>query len=108
MTVREKQHVLSEHLERFRTWSDAGLTAAMARARREHGCLECFEGTAADGTQWTVEINVVWDDKPQGNVRVIGDLTTEPQRPIMPFIPIYPSDVVDSFNMRPDGTFVDE
>jgi hypothetical protein len=108
MTAHEKRVILSEHLDRFRAWSYADLAEAIDRTRRQHNCLDHVAGTAVDGTQWQVEINVFWDGQRGGDVRVIGDLTAEPQRPIAGFIPIDTPDLVDSFIMRPDGTFVDE
>jgi hypothetical protein len=55
-----------------------------------------------------MEFQAVWDGKPHGDVRVCGDLSAEPQRQLLGFIPIYIADVTDSFIMSPDGRFVDE
>jgi hypothetical protein len=55
-----------------------------------------------------MEFNVCWDDKPNAEVRVLGDLSAEPQRPLFGFIPIYTPDVADSFIMTPDGQFIGE
>lgn len=100
--------VLSEHLARFRTWSYAQLAGRVERDSQAHECLEHIEGVASDGTQYQVEFQALWDDKPHGDVRVVGDLSAEPQRPLLGFIPVYTPDVTDSFIMSPDGRFVDE
>lgn len=49
-----------------------------------------------------------WDDKPNGAVRVFGDLSLHPQKPLLGSIPICTPDVTDSFIMSPDGNFVGE
>lgn len=102
------QSILSEQLAEFRSWSYAQLAERVERDRREHECLASFEGTASDGTAYFIELNVFWDDKPNGDVRVCGDLSAVPQKPLLGFIPIYTPDVADSFIMSPDGQFVGE
>lgn len=70
--------------------------------------LSNAEGVFSDGTvyQVEVEVEVFWDGKPGGDVRVIGDLTTFPQHPVL--LLGYTPDVVSDFIKRPDGTFVGE
>jgi hypothetical protein len=103
MTKDEMSSVLARELAKFRTWSYAQLAERVERDRVAHDCLEHIEGTAPDGTKYYIEFNAFWDDKPQGDVRVIGSLGAEPQKPLLGFIPIYISDVNDSFIMSPDG-----
>jgi hypothetical protein len=103
MSKDEKRKILSEHLAKFRAWSYAQLAERVERDLTEHECLEHIEGTAPDGTQYQMEFQAVWDDEPHGNVRVMGDLCGNPHKPLLGFIPIYISDVTDSFIMRPDG-----
>ena len=100
--------ILARQLARFRAWSYAQLAERVERDRVAHDCLEHIEGTAPDGTQYQIEFNALWDDKPNGDVRVCGSLSTEPQKPLLGFIPIYTPDVSDSFIMSPDGRFVGE
>ena len=102
------REILSEHLAKFRSWSYTQLADRIDRDRKAHDCLEHIEGTAPDGTQYQVEFQAFWDDKPQGAVRVCGNFSVEPQRPLLPFIPVYMPDVTDSFIMSPDERFVDE
>lgn len=108
MSNDEKRTVLSAYLAKFRAWSYEELAERVERDRREHDCLEHSEGTASDGTKYQMEFQAFWDDAPYGNIRVCGDLSAEPQRPLLGFIPVYLSDVTDSFIMRPDGSLVGE
>lgn len=108
MDKSEAHKILREQLSKFRAWSYAQLAERVERDRQAHDCLEHVEGVAPDGTQYQMEFQAVWDGKPHGDVRVCGDLSAEPQRPLLGFIPIYVSDVTDSFIMSPDGRFVGE
>ncbi len=108
MNADDKQLLLAEHLTQFRTWTYDALVAEIDRTRKEHDCLHHIEGVFDDGTPYQMEFNVFWDDKRGGNVRVLGDITAEPQRPLFGFLPVYTSDATDSFIMAPDGTFIDE
>ena len=100
--------ILSEHLAKFRDWSYAQLAEQVERDRKAGDCLEHVEGIASNGTQYQMEFQALWDAKPHGAVRVCGDLSAEPQRPLVGFIPVYTPDVTDSFILSPDGQFVDE
>lgn len=103
MNKDEKRKILSDRLAKFRTWSYSELVERV-------GChyLEVVEGIASDGTAYQMEFEVFWDDKRGGDVRVCGDLCTLPQRPLFGFLPVYTSDLADSFIMSPDGSFVGE
>ena len=108
MSKDEMRKILAEHMAKFRTWTYAELAEAVERSRRMHDCLEHLEGTAPDGTRYQIEFQAFWDDKPHGDIRVCGDLSAEPPRPLLGCIPIYTPDVTDSFIMSPDGRFVGE
>ncbi len=104
----DKRILLLKYLETFRSWSYESLVKAIHRTRVEHECLRHIQTTHAEGTECQIEINVFWDDQPGGDVRVCADITTSPQRPLVPLIPVYTPDATDSFIMNPDGQFVDE
>ncbi len=104
----EMRKILSEHLAKFRAWSYAQLVERVERDRLSHDCLEHIEATTPDGTQFQIEFNAFWDDKPHDGVRVCGSFWAEPQRPLLGFIPIYTADATDSFIMSPDGRFIGE
>jgi len=108
MSKDEMRKILSEHLAKFRTWSYAQLAERVVRDRKEHDCLEHIEGTAPDGTEYQMEFQALWNDKPGGEVIVFADFSASPQRPLWGFIPIYTPDVTASFIMNPDGRFVGE
>jgi hypothetical protein len=108
MSKDEMRKILSEHLATFRTWSYAQLAERVVRDRKEHDCLAHVDGTAPDGTEYQMEFQALWNDKPRGEIIVFGDLSAEPQRPLLGFIPIYTPDVTDSFIMSPDGQIVAE
>lgn len=108
MDTDDKQLLLAEHLDEFRRWSYESLVVEIERTRIEHACLRHTEGVFGDGTEYQMEFNVFWDDKHGGDVRVCGDLTTAPQRPMLGLLPVFTPDIVDAFIMRPDGTFVGE
>ena len=108
MTKDEMRAILAEHLAKYRSWTYAQLAEKIGRTRREHDGLDYVQGTAPDGVSYQMEINVFWDDRPHGDIRVCGELSADPQKPLLGFIPIYMPDVTDSFIMSPDGRFVGE
>lgn len=59
-----------------------------------------FDVTAASGRQYQVEIVVVWDDKPGGDVRVMFSIDDGGWRAFCP--------LVDDFLIAEDGSFVGE
>jgi hypothetical protein len=108
MTKEEKRAVLAAQLATFRSWSYSDLAERVEIDRRAHDCLMVVEGAAPDGTQYQMEFLAVWDGRRGGDVRVLADLSEMPHRPLWGFIPIFISDVTDSFIMSPDGSFVGE
>jgi len=108
MTNAEMETMLLSWLEKYRSWSYSELTASVEREDRTGDCLESGEGLAADGTKYFIELNTFWDDRPQGNVRVIGALEVFPQKSILGVVPVRISEMCLSFIMAPDGAFVGE
>lgn len=58
------------------------------------------EIVAPDGTECCIEINAFWDDKPDGDIRVVFSIDDGKWRAFVP--------VTDSFIIAPDGSFVGE
>jgi len=58
------------------------------------------EVTADSGTRYQVEFQAVWDDKKDGNLRVMGCID---DRGIRAFVPL-----TDDFIITPNGEFVGE
>jgi hypothetical protein len=102
MTKGEKRAALSRHLAKFRTWSYEELAARIDTDSH----LDTIEECAPDGTDYLLSFDVCWDDKKKGDIRVFGDLSRN--RPLLGFIPLYFSDVCDSFIMSRDGQFIGE
>ena len=108
MTTEEKRRLLSEHLAEIRKWTYDALAAEIDRTRNRHECLRHTEGVFDDGTVYQIEIDVFWDDKRKGCVRVCADISTQPQRRLLGILPVYIPDCTDSFLVSTDGAFVGE
>jgi hypothetical protein len=61
---------------------------------------ETLELTAPSGVWYQIELQAFWDDKPGGNLRVIGAIDDGGWRAFVP--------VTDGFILAPDGSFVGE
>ena len=89
----EALNVLHEQLEpwRRRSWADL---------RGEVGQSQRFQVTAASGTWYQGDIQVFWDDKPDGAIRVMASIDDGGWRAFVP--------LTGDFILAPDGTFVGE
>ena len=94
MDKNEARSVLVEHLLSYRARSYADLVANIGHA----GCVEIRGPT---GTAYQVEVDIVWDDKPNGDVRVLAGIDDGTFRAAF-------SPLTDDFIKAPDGTFVGE
>src|SRR5262245_7346151 len=102
MDVAEKHRILAEQMVKFRAWSYEQLAARIGTTPH----LDIVEGTASDGTPYFMDFDVFWDDRPNGNVRVMGNFWGQQGRKLLGFLPIFRPDLSDDFIMRPDGGFV--
>ncbi len=64
------------------------------------GKVDAYEVMTADGSAYQIEVQVFWDDKPDGHIRVIGAIDDGGWRAFAP--------LSDDFIMTPDGTFLGE
>jgi len=89
----ESSALLRDELAKYRTMSYAELAARVdaEEHRVEHG---------PSGTEYQVEIQIIWDDKPGGDVRVMAWIDDGGWRAFFP--------LGECFIMSPDGAFVDE
>ena len=71
-----------------------------AQLREEVGQSHRFEVTGESGTCYQGEIQVFWDDKTDGAIRVMASIDDGGWRAFVP--------LTDDFILAPDGTFVDE
>jgi hypothetical protein len=93
MDKAEARRVLSEHLESYRARSYRELASQIDE-------VDTREFLAPSGNLYQVEIQVLWDDQPGGNLRVIGSIDDGGWSAFRP--------VTDDFIMAPDGRFVGE
>lgn len=93
MNKQEAKRILAEHLAKYRTRPYADLQRLLHEQ-------DMAEVTAPSGTWYQIEVQAFWDDKPNGNLRVMGSIDDGGWRAFVP--------LTDSFIMTPDGRFVGE
>jgi hypothetical protein len=93
MNKAEALSVLQVHLQRWRERSWSQLRVEIGRSHR-------FEETAAGGSRYQGEVQVLWDDKPDGAIRVMASIDDAGWRALAP--------LTADFILAPDGTFVGE
>ena len=94
MDAQEARSLLAEQIARFRARSYADLVAII-------GLADCIEIAGPSGQSYQVELNVFWDHKPGGNVRVAAAIDDGSFRASF-------SPLSDDFIIAPDGSFVGE
>jgi len=93
MDKREAKAVLAEFLQQFRRRSYEEL-------RQLLGSQTTDEATGPSGVKYQLEVEVFWDNKPNGNLRVLGAVDDGGWRAFMP--------ITDDFIIAPDGRFIGE
>ena len=93
MDKQEAKELLSETLTRYRKLSYVDLVAKIDQD--DH-----LEVTGSSGAQYQIEIQVFWDNKPSGDVRVMGAIDDGGLRAFVP--------LTDDFIVSPDGRFIGE
>jgi hypothetical protein len=89
----EALSLLQGQLRPWRERSWAQLREGVSQSHR-------FEVTGESGTWYQGEIQVFWDDKPDGAIRVMASIDDGGWRAFVP--------LTDDFILAPDGTVVDE
>ncbi len=95
MNKQEAKSVLAAKLAEYRK-----LTYADLAKKTESRLLDHHEIESSSGTRYQVDVSVVWDDKPGGDIRVLGSVDDGGSRAFFP--------LGDDFIIAPDGTFVDD
>jgi len=97
MRNEEAIEVLGLELTKFRDEPYASLVARMSS-----DCQDCIdqEVMAPTGRKYQVQVQVVWDGPPGGNVRVMGAIDDGGWRAFMP--------LCRDFIKAPDGSFIGE
>jgi hypothetical protein len=90
----EARAILGAEVEKLRACSYSELVERLLDKQ------ETFEVTGPSGSWYQVELQAFWDDKPAGNLRVIGAIDDGGWRAFVP--------LSDDFILAPDGSFVDE
>jgi hypothetical protein len=88
----EARSVLREYMARYKARSYAELADKISR-------LDVCEARGASGTNYQIEIQVVWDDKQRRTLRVLGAIDDGSLRAFLP--------LCEDFVMKQDGTILD-
>ena len=86
----EARSVLLAHLEEWRRRTYAELAGEVGQSRQ-------FEATGQSGTRYQVDVQVRWDDEPNGDIRVLGGIDDGGLRAFAP--------LTGDFILGPDGRF---
>jgi len=89
MNESDARSALARHVNKYRSRSYEYL-AAFAKLQR----TDSAEVALPDGANCKVQIQVVWEKNPHGNVRVIAKIRGGP---------VQPDPIEETFVMRPDG-----
>ena len=93
MDKSQAKSVLAKQLARYRTKTYADLGRLI-------GELDVFEVTEPDGVVYQIEIQVMWDHKPDGAIYVMAGIDDGGWRAFAPLI--------DGFIMTPEGRILGE
>jgi hypothetical protein len=93
MSRDEARVLLATHLAGYRTYSYSRLVELI-------GSVETADVRGADGTMYQLEIEFFWDDKKNGDIRVLAAIDGGP---ISSFRPM-----TDAFIKAANGAYVDE
>jgi hypothetical protein len=86
----EARKILAEQLTRYKARSYSEL-ARLVAARQ----VDAFEATGEGGTVYQLEIQCFWDDRADGDIRVMGSIDDGGWRAFVP--------ITDGFMMTPEG-----
>jgi hypothetical protein len=95
MDTNEARSILSEHLVRYRASSYEELAALASEGR-----IETLEAAAPTGNRYQIEVQFLWDGRPNGKVRVVGSIDDGGIRAFFP--------MTDAFVVGPEGRPVGE
>ena len=105
MDTEEAKAILRERLQPYRNKTYVEL-------RRLIGAEpDTYLAAGPGGEKYQVEIEVIWDDKPNGDIRVCGTIDEFPHKPlfwkipVLRWIPIYVSSVGEDFILSREGKF---
>jgi hypothetical protein len=94
MNKEEAKLVILKELEHYRSMSFAELRELLDR-------IDAYGVTSPSGIDYQIEVHAIWDDKPEDNIRVFGEISDSGL--LRSFLPL-----CESFIMTPGGQFLDE
>ncbi len=94
MNKGEAKAVLKSELEKYRTRSYKSLLQLLQT-------LDAYEIDSPSGVKYQIEIQAMWDDQPNGDLRVLGGI--DDGGLLSSFAPL-----TESFVLTPEGKFVEE
>jgi len=93
MDTPEAQQILRDHLKQYRTRARAELLPLLRSP-------DVVETVGVSGVRYQLEVQAVWDNAPNGNLRIIGAVDDGGLRAIVP--------LTDAFIVDPSGSLVGE
>ncbi len=93
MDKEEAKKILRKELNFYKQWPYSYLADLV-------GQTEHTQILSDTGIEYQLEIEFLWDNEPEGNVRILGAIDDGGWRAFFP--------LCDSFIIKPDGTFVSE
>jgi hypothetical protein len=94
MDKEEAREILAAHVARYRAKSYVELATLI-------GEVQVHEAAGTSGAGYTLEFDVLWDDEPNGDIRVVGGIDDGGLRSAF-------SPLTDDFLLTPGGEFVGE
>ncbi len=94
MDETEARTILRQHIDGYRSKGYRALVNLI-------GEVKAFQTCGASGKEYAIEIDVMWDGGPGGDVRVIGSIDDQTLRGSI-------APLSEDFILSADGTFVDE
>ena len=93
MDKQEAKRILAEEMAKYRSRSYEELKQLVSD-------VDAYEVTGASGADYQIEVQVIWDGKPGGDLRVLASIDDGGWSAFWP--------VNGDFAMRPSGEFVGE
>ena len=93
MDKQEATKLLTTKLAEYRRLRHSDLVAKL-------GDIDCVEVTGPSGTEYQIEVEFMWDGKPDGDVRVMAAIDDGGLRAFVP--------LCEDLIVTPDGRFVAE
>ena len=94
MNKKEAKLVILKELDHYRSMSFSELRELLER-------IDAYGVTSPGGIDYQIEVHAIWDDKPEDNIRVLGEISDRGF--LSSFLPL-----CESFIKSPDGELVDE